>query len=65
MDIFVRPRVRQGDVSCVLPHIGESVEYVGEVLGGDELWVVFGTIDTPVTDQDVNSRLYRTVYCLT
>lgn len=57
MDVFVRPYVRHDDVSCVLLHIGEGVEYVGELLGGDELWGVFATIDTPVPDQDVNSRL--------
>ena len=57
VDVFVRPRVKHADVSCVLLHFGEGVEYVGEVLGGDELWVVFGTIDTPITEQDVNSSL--------
>jgi len=57
VDVFVRPYVRHDDVSCVLLHIGEGVEYVGELLGGDELWGVFATIDTPVPDQDVNSRL--------
>jgi len=57
VDVFVRPQVRHDDISRVLLHIGEGVEYVGEFLGRDELRRVFATVDAPVTEQDVNSRL--------
>lgn len=54
MDVFVCPRVRHDYVPGVLLHIGEGIEYVGEFLGRDELRRVFATVDTPVTEQDVN-----------
>jgi len=57
MDVFVCPWVGHHDVSRVLLHIGKGVEYVGEFLRRDELRWVFATVDTPVTEQDVNSRL--------
>ena len=57
MDVFVRPYVRHDNVARVLLHIGEGIEYVGEFLSRDKLWRVFATVDTPVTEQGVNSRL--------
>ena len=59
MDVFVCPQVRHDDIARVLLHIGEGIEYVGEFLGRDELWRVFATVDTPVTGQEVNSRLHE------
>jgi len=57
VDVFVCPYVRHDDISRVLLHIGEGIEYVGEFLGGDELRRVFATVDTPVTKKYVNPGL--------
>jgi hypothetical protein len=56
VDIFICPYVRHHDVSRVLLHIGKGVEKVSEFMGWDELWWVFATVDTPVTEQDINTR---------